>query len=235
MRFLFVLTILYLLPQINVCGQGTSNFQIWTDFNPSFNLSEEWKIGGDLGYRVEPAANFHVAYIRPGINYKPNKIINFTVGVANFNSWESGEFIISEIRTYQFIGIAWPKIGGFQFKHRLGLEQRWFYLAEFNLDKYVNRSRYYLEIKSPKFNLFNIKAPFFITANFEILRDLNDNEFGKLVDHNRYTLGLGNQITDHFRAEVRFKLINTIDPLLNSFIREINALRIRLYYRFTST
>ena len=81
----------------------------------------------------------------------------------------------------------------------------------------------------------NKHSLFFITANFEILRDLNDNEFGKLVDHNRYTLGVGNQITERFRAEIRFKLINTVDPLLNSFIREISVLRIRLYYHFVST
>jgi len=223
------------MAQIDTWAQATSNFQLWTDFNPSYNLSEQWKIGGDVGYRIEPSANFHVAYIRPGINYKPNKIINFTVGIANFNSWEAGEFIKSEIRTFQFIVIAWPKIAGFQFKHRLGLEQRWFNFAELNLNKYVNRSRYYLEVKSPKFPLFNIKAPFFLTANLEILRDLNDNEFGRLIDHNRYTLGIGNHITDSFRAEVRFKLINTVDPLTNSFIREINVLRIRLYYRFKST
>ena len=235
MKFFFVLTIICLRAQLNAWGQGTSKFQVWTDFNPSYNLSEQWKIGGDVGYRIEPSANFHMAYLRPVINYKPNKIINFTGGFANFNSWEAGEFDKSEIRTFQFIAVSWPKIAGFQAKHRLGLEQRWFYLAELKLDKYVNRSRYYLEIKSPSFNLFKIKAPFFITANLEILRDLNNNELGKLVDHNRYTIGVGNQITEQFRAEIRFKLINAVDPLLKSFIREINVLRIRLYYRFTST
>jgi hypothetical protein len=235
MKLFLFFSIIGLMAQLDVWAQGSSNFHIWTDFNPSFNLSEQWKIVGDLGYRVEPAENFHVAYVRPGIIYEPNKIINFAAGIANFNSWESGEFIKREIRTFQLIVVAWPKIAGFQFKHRLGLEQRWFYLAELNLNEYVSRSRYYLEIKSPQFNLFNIKAPFFITANLEILRDLNDNEVGRLVDHNRYTLGIGNHITDRFRAEVRYKLINTVDPLTNSFIREINVLRIRLYYRFTST
>ena len=235
MKFFFVLAFVCLMVQIDTWAQATSNFQLWTDFNPSYNLSEHWKIGGDVGYRIEPSANFHVAYLRPGINYKPNKIINFTVGIANFNSWEAAEFIKSEIRTFQFIAVSWPRIAGFQFKHRLGLEQRWFHLAEFNLDEYVNRSRYYLEIKSPSFNLFKIKPPFFITANLEILRDLNDNELGKLIDHNRYTIGVGNQITERFRAEIRFKLINTVDPLLSSFIREINVLRLRIYYRFAST
>jgi hypothetical protein len=221
--------------QIKAWAQGSSNFQIWTDFSPSYDLNEQWKVGGDMGYRVEPSTNFQVAYIRPGISYKPNKIINFAVGVASFNSWQPPEYIKTEIRTFQFIVVSWPRIGGFQFKHRLGLEQRWFYLAEFNLDKFVNRARYYLELKSPKFNLFSLKSPFFITANFEILRDLDDNEFGRLVDHNRYTLGVGNQITDKLKAEIKFKLINTVDPLTKIYIREINVLRIRIYYRFTST
>lgn len=223
------------MAQINVRAQSTSNFQIWTDFSPSYNFNEQWKIGGDVGYRIELSTNFQVAYIRPSINYKLNKILNFAVGLANFNSWEPPEFVKSEIRTFQYIVVSWPRIGGFQFNHRLALEQRWFYLAEFNLDKYVNRARYYLEIKSPKFSLFKLKSPFFITANFEILRDLNNNEFGILADHNRYTLGIGNQITDKFRADIRFKLINTVDPLTKNYIREINVLRIRLYYRFSST
>ena len=235
MRLFLIAISILLITQINVYAQGSSNFQIWTDFSPSYNFSEQWTIGGDVGYRIEPETKFQVAYIRPAINYKLSKIINLTAGVANFNSWEPHKFIKTEIRTFQFIAVSWPRIGGFKFKHRLGLEQRWFYLAEFNLDKYVNRSRYYLELKSPKFTLFRISAPFFVTANFEILRDLNNNEFGKLADHNRYTLGIGNYITDRFRAEVRFKLINTVDPLTKNYIREINVLRIRLYYRFNST
>lgn len=233
MRLFFIVTSLAIIAKINVRAQGTSNFQIWTDFSPTYNFNEQWKIGGDVGYRIEPSTNFQVAYIRPGISYQPNKIINFGVGVASFNSWEPPEYIKTEIRIFQYIVVSWPRIGGFQFNHRLALEQRWFYLAEFNLDTYVNRTRYYLELKSPKFTLFKLKSLFFITANFEILRDLNNNEFGKLGDHNRYTLGIGNYITDRFRAEVRFKLINVVDPLTNNYIREINVLRIRLYYRLT--
>ena len=235
MRLFLFFSAIYLLAQNNLLAQGDGNFQIWTDFTPSYNLSEQWKIGGDVGYRIEPSSKWQSAYIRPGINYKPNRIINFTVGIANFNSWEPGDFKKSEIRTFQFIVVSWPRIWRFQFNNRLGIEQRWFYLSEFNLDTYVNRIRYYLELKSPEFTVFKLKSPFFITANFETLRDLNDNEFGKLGDHNRYTLGIGNQITDRFRAEIRFKLIDIVDPLIKSYVREINVLRIRFYYRFTST
>jgi hypothetical protein len=234
MRFYLTFSIFFFAANINCWGQGESKFQIWTDVNPSFNLSEQWRIGGDVGYRIEPSSSVQSVYIRPGINYKPNKIVNFTIGIASTYLWTPDEHIKTEVRTFQFVSVSWPRLGGFQFRHRLGLEQRWFYFAEPNLKEYVNRTRYYLEVKSPNFTLFKLKSQFFITANLEILRDLNNNEFGKLVDHNRYTLGIGNQVTERLRAELRFKLINTIDPLLNSFIREINVLRIRIYFHLNS-
>jgi hypothetical protein len=78
-------------------GTGYIKLSTLDRFNLSYNLSEQWKIGGDVGYRIEPSANFHVAYLRPGINYKPNKIINFNVGIANFNSSAAGDFIKSEL------------------------------------------------------------------------------------------------------------------------------------------
>ena len=235
MRFFLTYSILLLLISSNCWGQGESKFQIWTDINPVYNLSEKWRVGGDTGYRIEPSSSLQSVYIRPGINFKPNKVINFTIGVASTYTWEPQEFLKTEVRTFQFISVSWPRLWGFQFRHRLGLEQRWFYFAEPNLKEYANRTRYYLEVKSPGFTLFKLKSKFFITANFEILRDLNNDEFGKLADHNRYTLGIGNQVSERLSAEIRIKLINIVDPILNSYIREINVLRVRIYYRLNST
>jgi hypothetical protein len=235
MRFLVGFLLFFLLTQGHIHAQGTSKFQIWTDFNPSFDLSEKWRLGGDIGYRIATSVNSQTAYIRPIIGFKLNKTFSLAAGVASFNSWDDGMFTKAEIRTFEFLLISWPNIGGFTFKHRLGMEQRWHYLPGYDLSDYVNRSRYYLELKSPKFSLFNISSLFFVMANFEILRDLNNNELGRLADHNRYTIGAGNQVTDNFRAEVRFKIINTVDPLAKSFIREISVVRVRLYYHFSST
>jgi uncharacterized protein DUF2490 len=230
-----IFTLLTLVAYHGSKAQGSSNFQLWHDFTPSYKLAEKWIVGGDIGYRVQPSTGLQIAYIRPGITYKPGKVVKFTVGIANFNTWEPDVFIKREIRTFQFIGVSWPNIAGFQFYHRLGIEQRWFYLKQLNLSEYVNRSRYYLELKSPDFTLFKLKSPFFVTANLEILRDLGKSELGRLLDHNRYTLGIGNQISEQFRADIRVKFINIIDPSINSFIREINIVRVRFYYKFSST
>jgi uncharacterized protein DUF2490 len=219
----------------NIMAQRTSSFQIWHDITPTFQFSRHWRFGGDIGYRIEPSSGSQKAYIRPGISYLANKIINFTIGVANFNSWKKVEFTSAEFRTFGFIVVNWPKLGGFTFKHRLGVEQRRFYKPGDGLNEVVYRARYYLEFKSPNFTLFGLKAPFFLMTNFEILRDMGNDSFGRLADHNRYTLGVGNNVTKQFRAEVRFKLIDLIDPNINEFIREINIVRLRLYYRFAST
>lgn len=235
MRTIFGLILLTLILQLKVRAQSKAEFQIWTDINPYFKLSDKWFVIGDLGYRFALISNSHSAYVRPEIGFRANSTFSFISGIANFNSWNVNIFSRFEVRTFQFALIHWPKIGGFTFNHRVGLEQRFLYFPELDANEYVNRSRYYLELKSPNFNLFNLKSPFFVIANFELLRDLNQDELGRLVDHNRYTIGAGNQITEKLRVDVRFKLINVVDPLVDQLIPEINLLRIRVYYRFAST
>ena len=235
MRLFLISVSLGLITQLNVSAQGSSKFHIWTDFSPSYKLNDHWRLAGDVGYRFSLTSSWQSAYLRPGISYSVNDKISFKVGAAYFNTWEPQVYNKSEFRTFQFIGVTWPRIGNFHFKHRLGIEQRWLSSDELSLDEYVNRARYYLELTSSKFTLFNMKAPFFMMANFEILRDIENNEIGKLGDHNRYTIGIGNHINDRFRAEIRFKIINSVDPIINSYVREVNVIRVRLYYKFVST
>jgi hypothetical protein len=64
------------------------------------------------------------------------------------------------------------------------------------------------------------------------LKNVNINEIESLFDHNRYTVGLGNVISDKLRVELRYKIISFVDPALKSFVKEIDVLRIRLYYQF---
>ena len=220
---------------IELLAQGAKKFEVWTDFNPSYSINDKWMVSGDIGYRFQASSGDQTAYIRPAINYKPSRIIKFTAGIASFNNWQLQSFESTEFRTFQYVNLSWPKLGEFLFKHRLGLDQRWFYFPELGLDKFVHRSRYYIEVISPNFKVFGIGSPFFITANFETLRDINNDELGTLVDHNRYTIGLGNHITEQFKADVRFKIISLSDPITSSFIREIEVIWVRLYYQFASS
>lgn len=231
-RNLILLCALVLASTLGV-AQNDTPFAIWTDFSPSYNFSEQWEIGGDIGYRIDPSTSAQTVYLRPGITYSAGKVISFITGIASFNHYDPDSYNSTEFRVFQFVVVSWPRILEFQFKHRLGLEQRWFYLPELGLDKFINRARYYLEIKSPQINLFSIKSPFYLITNIELLRDLIDDKFGRLIDHNRYTFGIGNHVSDRFQIDIRYKLINFIDPMLYTFISDLNVLRIRIYYKIS--
>lgn len=232
MRKIALILLLILIYFNKVQAQSNSNFQVWTDFTSSVKLNEKWKTGGDIGYRIEPSTNDQIVYIRPAIKYSFNDLLNFSVGVANFNTIRSNIFNTTEFRTFQFVVLKWPNIGGFRFKHRIGLEQRFFYIENLEFDNFAHRARYYLEVKSPKFNLFSLSTPFYLLGNFELLKDVNKNDVASLFDHNRFTIGIGSAIGDKFSTEVRYKLISFIDPVLKSYVREVNVLRVRFYYQF---
>lgn len=213
-------------------AQSNSNFQVWSDLNASIKLNEKLDFGGDIGYRIEPSSNDQTIYIRPILGYNASNILNFSFGGAIFNTFRSDIFNSSEFRAFQFVVLKWPKFGGFEFKHRFGLEQRFFYIENFDFDGFSHRMRYYLEVKTPSFELFNSKFLFFVMGNFELLTDLNKNEVVSLFDHNRITIGVGSQISEKIKVELRSKLISFVNPVLNSYVREIGVMRIRLYYQF---
>ncbi len=215
----------------NSQAQEKKEFQVWSDFSLSYNLGEKWKVGGDLGYRIIPSSKSQTTYIRPGIVFHPNRIVKFTAGFANFNYLRSAATNSTEIRAFQFVTLSWPQMNGFKFKHRLGLEQRNFFITDIDIYKFVHRFRYYLNFKSPKFNLFAIKSPFFVSGNFELLTNINDSDLGRLFDHHRVTVGVGNLINDKFRIELKYKILSVANPVSKTFINEIDVIRLRLYYQ----
>ena len=208
-------------------AQDNSLFHIWSDFAPSYNLDEKWKVSGDIGYRIVASSNTQTAYIRPGINFKPNKLLSFRVGLSNFNTWSTTDLSIIEFRTFQFLLLSWPQIGNFKFKHRFGFEQRMF-----NANKFMHRARYFLELKSPEINLFKTSPPIYLVGNVEFLGDVNNDIFGRLIDHNRFTIGVGCPINDQFSIEVEYKIFNVMDLIQDSFVKEIEVLRLEVYYLF---
>lgn len=231
MRKVTIIIIFQIISILNVLAQDNVKFQIWSDFTTSHVLTEKWKIAGDIGYRLELESKHQTFYIRPAIIYSPNSIVQFILGAANFNTWDPNVLNSIEIRTFQFVQLSWPSIAKFQFAHRLGLEQRMFYFKGLELNDFVHRARYYLELRSPSFKIFYIDSPFFLTTNFELLTNINSSDLGRIFDHNRITLGIGNTINDNFRIEFRYKVLSFADPILKDFIREIDVLRMRLYWQ----
>lgn len=215
--------------------QAQSKFQLWTDFNPTYKLDKKWTLGGDLGYRIEPESGKQTVYVRPTVIYKLNPVFKLSAGVANYNIWDSDHYKSFEFRSFLFTHVSWPKLGEFVFSHRLGIEQRWFMIQPDDISISDQRIRYYLQLKSPNFNLFNLKQPFYGLINYELLRDISKAEILKLFNQNRITLALGSEVTERLKIDARLKIMSFVNPLNNNFVRDLDVLRIRIFYKIKSS
>ncbi len=231
MKFLYFF-LLYFFFWGKAHSQDKTQFRIWTDYNVSFKLNKKWATGGDLGYRIVPSNGIQVAYVRPKIFFQANRLLTFDVGVSNFNRWRLQALNRVELRSHQFILLKWPLIKGVQFNHRIGIEQRLFFIKNADINRHIHRFRYFLALKSPEFYLFSIKSPFFVMGKFEILANFYDSNKESILDHTRLTVGIGNQINEKFRIDLRYAIHSFVNPTFNDLAREVDVLRLRLYYQF---
>jgi hypothetical protein len=231
-RVSFILGFILLAATSQSQSQSNPAFQIWTDFNPRVRLTEQFKIVGDIGYRIEPESSAQSFLIRGAARYSPNQILSFDLGLAEFITWNTSFFNSSEFRTFQFLFVNWPNIGKFRFQHRLGIEQRIFRFSDLRANQFVHRARYRLGVKSPEFSLFGSTIPFYIKANAELLRDLNDEDISVLIDGDRFMIGFGSLLSEKLRSELQFQVMALHDPAIKKFIRNIDLIRIRAYYQF---
>ena len=163
-----ILLIAGLLFSLETLGQDL-RFQVWTDFNARFQFKNKLQINAEPGYRLEPESGRQNGYIRVALRYAPSRIASFDVGVANFNSWGSESFNAFELRSFQFAFLKWPEFWNFNFKFRLGLEQRWFNYPDLDINDFIHRARFRMGIISPYFAFWEGRSKLFLTTNYEFL------------------------------------------------------------------
>jgi hypothetical protein len=207
--FLFFILLCY---NHSTLAQDTSDSDIntnqgWVDMTLSKKLSERWSVGGDFGYRTSLNNNdFRQFYIRPNLNYKLSKIFNFTLGIGNFNTFSEDLFNIYEFRVYQDANLKWPKLGVFNFFHRLRFEERFFNYSATTLDAdFIFRARYLLGFKTDNFSLTGQKnwSVFLSLEHFFRLAQ-DSSEF--LANNFRWDSALCYQATTELRIELHYIL-----------------------------
>ena len=207
-------------------------FQIWSDFNARFELKNRFQVNVEPGYRIDPEFGIQTAYLRPTLRYAPNRILAFDAGIANFNVWGADVFNSIEFRTFQFAFLNWPEIWEFNFKFRAGLEQRWFRFPELDTDEFVIRARFRIGMTSPYFQFWQGESRLFITTNYELLRDVKEEDIDVLIDENRLMLGLGFLDNKNFRGELQYQIQGPRDREIGELLRDTNLIRIRVFYYF---
>ena len=227
-----VLLLGFLLVATVSVGQDL-RFQVWTDFNARFEVLKKLQVNAETGYRIEPESGVQNGYLRGTLRYSPNRIIALDLGLANFNVWDPDIINSFEFRTFQFVLLNWPEIWEFNFKIRLGIEQRWFSFREIDTNEFVHRARLRISLNSPYFGFWQGPSKLYLTTNFEVLRDLNDELLNTFVDEDRFMLGVGFLDNKNFRGELHYQIMSYLDRDVQVLVRKMNLVRIRFYYYFS--
>lgn len=203
--------------------------ELWGDMTLTESFADKWSIGGDFGLRSSLSNNnWWQFYIRPNINYELSSIYSFTFGLGTFSTFSRQAFNTWEFRIYQDANINWPKIGFFNFQHRVRIEQRFFNYTEGIPNSFSVRGRYLLGVKTDNFSFGGAK-------NWNGVMSLEPfiplgKESGELRANNfRWDTAIGHQINQGLRIEVHYILQSSDLFSLSSLSVVDHLFRIRVF------
>jgi len=237
MRFLLSLILCFFLglevtfPQ-DVEKIDENNSEFWADVTFGKALNDKWSVGGDLGFRTTlNKGNFKIIYIRPNINFKVLPYFNLTFGLASFNTFSSNFSNVFEFRIYQDANFKGPKLGPFNFIHRIRLEQRFFNFSASEINnEFSFRGRYLIGTRTDKFGMGGEKnwtvfvslEPFFAFGNG--VTEIIANNF-------RWDTALSYQVSENLRLEMHY-VLQTSEIFSNSDTRVLeNIFRFRIFQK----
>ncbi|MBO3116125.1 DUF2490 domain-containing protein [Winogradskyella sp. DF17] len=207
-----------------------NSLQIWGDITLKTQLTDNWSTGGDFGLRHSADHPlFWQFYLRPNINYKLTKRVNFSLGLGSFNTFIKDLFNTYEFRVYQDTNINWPELGFFSILHRFRFEQRFFNFSEKSIQNDSRlRARYLIGVKTGSFKLLGNKAstafislePFFPLAG-------SKNNFA--VNNFRWDTAISFQMNENLKLELHYILQTSNIPLLADKSVIENIIRCRAY------
>lgn len=222
------MSLLFGLPASRGNAQNLQHRQAWFDLSLRIKPLKNFSVTPEIGYRTEPGIRLNQVYLRTYLSYQVHKNIKLSVWAAQFNSSKPANQRAIEVRTSQFLTLYWPNIAGFRFAHRLGLDQRFFYLPGYEMSRQVHRSRVRIGLHTPGFGIFGSSKKLYANASFEVLHNINQGETSLWIDHDWITMVLGFRMNENVNIEANILLINLLDPISMEFEREITAFRLRL-------
>lgn len=205
--------------------------QTWNDVILKYKFNDKLSHVGDVGARYFFESHWSVFYIRPAIQWKINKDISLTGGVALFYNANSDYDNISDYRIFQAIEAVWPRIGEFSFHHRVMTEERWFD-TENTTAQYKLRGRYRLGLFTPHYKLLSKEKINFSEVLIEFLDHLDGNNPLPFNNVQRYTLVFGHEFANKSALELHYQ-VHAVDVYSNFNIQQ-HIIRIRLKLNLNS-
>lgn len=227
-KSIFLILYLFFLVsnQSQVFGQTKeeSITEYWLDVNIWHVLNDQWRVGGDLGARSFRDSDVNTFIIRPSVEKSLNSVFNLRGGMAYISSKTFGEKL-NEFRLNQDVNINWPRLVGWNFKHRVRMEQRWIHTE--NETDFVFRSRARIGVEPPDLLVFEL--PMFMNVMWEFFMPLlngNDN----YVVNQRATGTIGARLSRKIRFESQYILQLGRSSQNDTFELNENVWRLRLHY-----
>lgn len=166
--------------------------QQWIQYYGQLNLSDNWTLLADAGYRSANTTPHRWLYIvRAAIGYQLNPGIRLSAGFAHLGLYRSGELRTSENRPFQEI-LGKQGFGAVDVAHRLRVEERFFRDARTAQSSFNFRFRYRLLLTIPLMQLSSADEGKRLLLNFgdEIFINAGDEIVYSVFDQNRLLLGV---------------------------------------------
>ena len=191
-----------------VMGENDITNQLWTDYNISYRLSDQWDLFGDMGFRTITPHKWDRIYVRPAVRHQLPKIFfndvkykeEIAAGIGLFYTFNQEASNRLEIRPFQGYKLDWPDRKRFRLRHYVRLEERF----DMNTRNWKNtfglRFRYLAELTlklQGDFLKFNkgVYLPFSMELFWNLVgaRQFND--------HLRLNAGIGYAFSEKWKGE----------------------------------
>jgi hypothetical protein len=190
-----------------------SNGNVWLNYVGDHPiLGTKWGIHLEAqARRAEMGEDWQQWILRPGVNYQLTPTTSLSLGYAYVDTQPYGDFpALHEFPEHRF----WQQVAhntkwmGFQWTHRVRLEQRWIgemaqnSQGDWNVDnwRYENRIRYMLRATKP----LTASLKTYLALSNEVFVNFGSNVKGNDFDQNRAFVGIGYQINQYTKIEAGY-------------------------------
>jgi hypothetical protein len=211
--------------------------QIWTDYNPQWDLSESFTLYGALGYRTIIPDSWTKLYFTAAVRYAPEPLFNLFNKLQHelhgelsffytFNEDSPNQIELRPVQGYKF---RWPHFEQVKITHYLRLAERFFFTlgeSDFNFEL---RGRYTLEAIFHKAqHLVDFADGLYFPISIDFLIDLYSTEsFSNAI---RITPGLGySSESDFWKIQFDVSYQYTDAAEAGSFTKNTIIYRLRFY------
>jgi hypothetical protein len=211
--------------------------QIWTDYNPQWDLNESYTLYGSLGYRTIIPYSWTKLYFTTAVRYAPNPLFDILNksqqtlhgGLSVFYTFNEDKPNQIEIRPFQGYKVSWPNLERLKVSHFLRLEERFIFTIgedDFNFDL---RARYKLEVIFHRTkNLVDFAEGFYFPISVEFFINLySTKNYNNAI---RFTPGLGySSQSEHWKIQFDLSYQYTKDEEDGEFTKNTIIYRLRFF------